>query len=210
MTLTTHPPAPLAAMYDRAARSWQAGIDKLGYPGAYDHLMRAVHPEPAERVIDVGTGSGAFAAAYLRAAAPPRELDLLDPIPAMLREAETRLAGTGPMITSLLGGIGATDVPEGAYDTVLTAHVIEHVTDPGAALTWLARRLRPGGRLYLSASRPHWCTALLRWKWGHAAWRPDRMCAMLARAGLTEVSHIPYRAGPPSRTSAGYTALRAR
>jgi SAM-dependent methyltransferase len=99
-------------------------------------------------------------------------------------------------------------VIEAGYDVVLVAHVIEHLPDTDAALRWILTRLRPGGRLYLSASRPHWCTAILRWKWGHRAFRPEDFVARLSRAGFAEIRHVPYSAGPPSRTSAGYAAVR--
>ena len=205
----TRPSPPLAALYGRAARRWQGGIDKLGYPAAYDDLICAAPPGPAARVIDIGTGSGALAAAYLKAApAPPDQLDLLDPVPAMLREADRRLSGSCGRRRLIEAGIGTALARADSYDAVLAAHVVEHVEDAGAALAWMAGLLRPGGWLYLSASRPHWCTAILRWKWGHQAWPPHQMAGMLAAAGLTRIRVIRYRAGPPSRTSAGYAAQR--
>jgi SAM-dependent methyltransferase len=43
----------------------------------------------------------------------------------------------------------APDLPAGAYDVVLSAHVLEHVPDTGHALDGVRRLLAPGGRLYL-------------------------------------------------------------
>jgi SAM-dependent methyltransferase len=41
------------------------------------------------------------------------------------------------------------DLPDESLDLVLTAHVLEHVPDPDAALSELHRVLRPGGRLLI-------------------------------------------------------------
>lgn len=94
------------------------------------------------------------------------------------------------------------------YDAVLSAHVVEHFPDPAAAIAWLVARLRPGGRLLLAVSRPHWCTMLLRLRWGNASIRPDRVVALLREAGLEDITVLPFAAGSPRRTSYGYTARR--
>lgn len=41
-------------------------------------------------------------------------------------------------------------VPDGSYDTVVCSEVLEHVVAPGAALSEIARVLKPGGRLVLT------------------------------------------------------------
>lgn len=207
----THPPqsptsTPLALAYDRVATGWQRRIDRLGYPGAYGALFAHLPPAPAGRVLDVGAGSGAFSQALLDAEHRPRSLDLLDPSAAMLAEAEARLSPRAPVRT-LRAAVGA-DLSGAPYDTLLCAHVIEHLDDTGAALRWLRAQLRPGGQLYLAASRPHWCTALLRWKWGHRAFAPVRMTSLLTDAGFASVSGFAFPTGPPRRTSHGYRAER--
>lgn len=203
---STRPHSTLAEAYGRAASGWQSTIDRLGYPGAYDSAFAAHPPAHAPRVIDLGTGSGAFAAAYLRAGAPGLlQLDLLDMSAEMLEDARTRLRHAAPVVDTICGGVGDGDLAR-RYDTALAAHVFEHLHDPVAALSWTRAHLRPGGRLYLVASRPHWCTALLRWKWGHKAWRVGQMEAMLAAAGFVDIRAHRFPAGPPSRTSAAYMA----
>lgn len=207
----THPPppaapTPLLMAYDRVAAGWQNGIDRLGYPAAYAALFAHLPPAPAGRVLDVGAGSGAFSQALLEAGHRPQGLDLLDPSAAMLAEAATRLSPRAPVRT-VRAAVGA-DLPGAPYDMLLCAHVIEHLDDTGAALGWLRAQLRPGGQLYLAASRPHWCTALLRWKWGHRAFTPARMTTLLTDAGFTAVSGFAFPAGPPRRTSHGYRAER--
>ena len=205
---TASTPTPLARAYDTAAATWQEAISRLGYPAAYRALLAECPPDLRGHIADVGTGSGAFALALIESTGVPERLTLIDPSRAMLDQAAGRLRRAGAVPEVLCTGIGGTAPQEGSVDTLLCAHVVEHLDDPDAALGWLLSRLRPGGRLYLAASRPHWCTALLRWKWGHRAYRPDRMTGMLYAAGAGHVGCVPFPAGPPARTSMGYIATR--
>ena len=196
----------LRAVYDAAATGWQDGISKLGFLAAYAEVM-AQTPAPVgdAKVLDVGTGTGAFATAWMARHGRPGTLTLTDISPAMLEAAEARL---GPART-VAAPIGA-DMPDlPPQDVVLCAHVIEHLEDPGAALRWLHDRLAPGGTLVMAISKPHWCTALVRWRWGTAAFMPDPAVGMLRAAEFRDVTAHPFSAGPPSRVSQGYVARRA-
>ncbi|MCA9260930.1 MAG: class I SAM-dependent methyltransferase, partial [Planctomycetales bacterium] len=44
-----------------------------------------------------------------------------------------------------------TTLPDGAADTVVSLAVLEHLEEPGAAIIEMARLLKPGGRLILTA-----------------------------------------------------------
>ncbi|MEM1044687.1 MAG: class I SAM-dependent methyltransferase [Pseudomonadota bacterium] len=199
----------LVTLYDRFAPTWHACIARIGYLDAYRHLV-AAHPiRPrgnAMRVLDVGTGSGGLALCFADAMTAPVELDLLDPSAAMLDTAVQTLARSGHRARAIRAEIGTPEVQENRYDVALCAHVIEHCPDPVAALRWIARVMAPDGTLVLSVSKPHWCTALIRWKWGHKAYEPEEVRSMLAAAGFSEIVQVPFKAGPPSRMSCGYRA----
>ena len=93
-----------------------------------------------------------------------------------------------------------------SYDLILCAHVVEHAARPHKDLAVLRSMLAPGGSLLLIVSKPHLCTWLLRWKWGHRAFTPAQVARLLAAAGLAGVDIVPFYSGPPSRTSMGYLA----
>jgi len=204
---TTH--ASVRTLYDRAAVGWQKGLERIGYGEAYATLARKAHAvaplnQPV-RILDAGTGTGALAAAFVQGQAPGCKVDLLDLSPQMLSLAG---AAVGRGSRCIVGGIGSSDVQAAAYDRVLCGHVIEHCPDPQAALDWLHGRLRPGGWALFAISKPHWCTALVRWKYGSSAYEPDMAEQMLSRAGFGDVTRLPHSSGPPSRISCGYLARR--
>ncbi|KNG92418.1 class I SAM-dependent methyltransferase [Pseudaestuariivita atlantica] len=198
----------LTALYDRAASGWQAGLASLGFDAAYATLCTSakVGDKPI-RALDAGCGTGALARAFATRTVRPLTLDLLDPAPAMLDEATARLTDSGtPLGQVWCGLLEDPRVPEGAYSHVLCAHVIEHLDDPDPALRWLRARLARGGQLVLAVSKPHWCTALVRWRWGNRAFRPADVTARLTAAGFLGITTVPFPSGPPSRVSCGYVA----
>lgn len=197
----------LAARYDREAGIWHGMLRRLGYFEAYDDLAAAA-PElrRARSVLDVGCGSGAMALAAWKAGARPARFDLLDASERMLEIAAGHLAAVGAAPRALHMDLAALAVRDERYDAILSAHLIEHLPDAAGALALMRRALAPGGLLILSVSKPHWCTALVRLRWGSRAWREAEVLAMLAEAGFASAVALRYRRGPPSRTSLGYLA----
>lgn len=207
--------ASLAARYDAAAFDWHRKITRLGYPGAYLSLAQAAaarigpaRPGAPLRVLDAGAGTGAFSLAFARTRTEPLALDLLDRSAPMLARAEAHLAEAGLACRLLAGGLGERPLEDGAYDVVLCSHLVEHLPDPATGLAALREALRPGGALLLVVSRPHWCTALLRFVWGHRALADAEVAILLARAGFADPLRHAFPAGPPSRTSRGHVATR--
>ena len=91
-----------------------------------------------EPVLDVGCGDGHFASIAF-----PRPLDAgIDPACATLREARQR--GAYRVLAEALGD--ALPHAEGAFATVISNSVLEHIPDVDPVLVEIARVLRPGGR----------------------------------------------------------------
>lgn len=207
--LRVDPHTRLRTLYDVAASHWQQSLDRLGYPAAYADFMARALPDSLPEggtVLDAGTGTGAFAFAYMTRAGRPGRLDLLDISLPMLEQSRLRLCAHARQIEIVQAPLGTPMLPASSYDTVLCAHVLEYMPDPASGIEWLTERIRPGGRLLLAVSRPHWCTALLRLRWGNASIRPEKVVALLVAAGLEEVTAFTFAVGPPSRTSCGYAA----
>jgi len=108
-------------------------------------LVRRAGSPPPRTVLDVGCGNGAFlaflAAALPGAAATGIELD-------DARAAEARAAHPG---ATVIAGDALREVERltGQFDLITLWDVFEHVPAPGLLLKALARRLAPGGRLFI-------------------------------------------------------------
>jgi SAM-dependent methyltransferase len=111
------------------------------------HLLTAAAIERADRVVDVGCGTGATTRAAGRVAIEGTALGV-DLSTAMLRQAARRAQQEG--LTNVRFDHGDAQVhgfAPGAGDVALSRFGVMFFTDPAAAFANIARGLRPGGRL---------------------------------------------------------------
>jgi len=201
----------LNKLYARFAGKWHKSVLRLGYMNAYESLIRVYKEkggDATDHTLDVGTGTGVLAMTYVKSFPEVKQLLLLDASSEMLQEASTNLSHASCNIELINGLLGTPHIQPSSIDTLLCAHVIEHTPDPLDSLKWFYHVLQTNGTLLLSASKPHWCTSLVRWRWGHKAFRPQDVYDMLNEAGFTDVEIIPYSSGPPSRMSCGFYAKK--
>jgi demethylmenaquinone methyltransferase/2-methoxy-6-polyprenyl-1,4-benzoquinol methylase len=130
--------ASLGPTYDRYASLLSYGQD----PRWRRFLVSRVEAGPADRVLDVATGTGAVAAELVRQKGC--SVVGLDQSPDMLAEARRRLNGH----VELFEGT-ANDLPfaDGEFDALTFTYLLRYVDDPPATLRELARVVRPGGTI---------------------------------------------------------------
>jgi SAM-dependent methyltransferase len=131
----------------------------------YDRLgLRA-----GDRLLDLGCGGGRHAFEALRRGARVVALDrdqdelfeALTIIAAMEELGETAAPASG---AAARGDALALPFPDGSFDRVIAAEVMEHIPADTAALAELVRVLRPGGSIAITVPR----------------WLPERICWALS------------------------------
>ena len=170
--------------------------------------------DAGDRVLDLGCGAGRHAFAAVERGAHVTAVDADDTeikgVAAMFEAlADTRPgpqtgAGTGE---ALVGDALALPFPDGAFDRVIAAEVLEHIPADTQALAELVRVLRPGGTIAVTI--PRWGPELLNWalsdeyhtvEGGHVRiYRRGALEARMRAAGLRIVGshhahalHSPY------------------
>jgi ubiquinone/menaquinone biosynthesis C-methylase UbiE len=186
--------AELAAMYDDAARAWTTKLSHGGYAQAYVDLFarlpvseRLDYLQDGGRVLDCGIGSGALSLALTEAVGTQLRLDGVDIAPRMLREASEALRQAGVQ-AQMHHHDARDDLPfaDATFDLVMSAHLLEHLADPRAALGEMARVLRPGAPLVAVVTGRGVRDNLLRLKWRYSSIRPARLARWIEEAELTE------------------------
>ena len=122
----------------------------------YDRLgVRA-----GDRLLDLGCGAGRHAFEAMRRGAAVVALDsdtaevkdVVTLIDKLLEDDEATRA-SGGLGSALAGDALALPFPDGAFDRVIAAEVLEHIPPDRAAMAELARVLRPGGTIAVTVPR---------------------------------------------------------
>jgi 2-polyprenyl-3-methyl-5-hydroxy-6-metoxy-1,4-benzoquinol methylase len=120
-----------------------------GFLAAFDDLVAIV---PARSALDVGCGEGHLS---VRLAARGLTVRACDPDPAVVSQANQRLAAAGQPQVGFVAGIADLAASQTAADLVVCCEVLEHIPGPEAALEHLISLSR--GHLLLSVPRePIW------------------------------------------------------
>jgi len=143
------------AYHETLASGWTQRYAGGGFKRRADFFVEAVLPKAAIAGdwIDVGCGSGFFSRILAEQGA--RVLGL-DGSAGMIEAARAAPAPGGAEAPRYdvntvedLGGV------QGAFDGAICLSVIEYLDDPRAAIAAIARLVKPGGRLALSAPNRH-------------------------------------------------------
>lgn len=105
---------------------------------------------PAESFLDAGCGDGRYLAALAGLGDPPRRIAGTDISERILETARRTAARAGLEPELVAANLERLPFPDGSFDLVLCAQVIEHLLDPAQGVAELARVLRPGGSLVIS------------------------------------------------------------
>ncbi|MFD4605423.1 class I SAM-dependent methyltransferase [Streptomyces sp. NPDC058464] len=158
-------------------------------PRAYTRLARLSGARPADRVLDVGCGTGYLTRRMAKAVGPTGSVLGIDPSAEVVGYARDR---TRESHCSYETGVAeALTAPDGSFDVVVTSLAVHHLPEDlrPVALREMCRVLRPGGRLLVADFRPP-RTRLVRHligaSVGHvmAEYRVDLLDRLVADAGF--------------------------
>jgi SAM-dependent methyltransferase len=135
--------------WEANAAWWQDGFTE-GADAEYEEQILPLaeeHLAGARRVLDVGTGEGQLAR---RAVGLGASAVGIDPTPSQVRVAGER--GGGPAYARA----SAVQLPfaDASFDAVVACLVFEHLVDPVAPISEVARVLQPGGRFLFFLNHP--------------------------------------------------------
>lgn len=135
-------------------------------------LRETLRPEPGERVLEIGPGTGYYSLDLAEWLGPDGALEIFDLQQEMLDHTMRRVGERGlTNVTSTRGD--ATALPHGddSVDAVVLTAVLGEIPDQAAALSEIARVLRPGGRLVVGelVGDPHYTSPAALRRRGEAA-----------------------------------------
>ena len=144
----------IAPWYDFLNHLLSLNIDRVWRA----RTTRLVPPDTDGPILDLCTGTGDLALAYVRAAGGQVPITGADFCPEMLDRARTKAAraGAAGRVTFVEADAQALPFPSGRFQLVTVAFGLRNVADTDRGLAEMVRVVRPGGRVaILEFSRPH-------------------------------------------------------
>lgn len=124
----------------------------------YHRLLLRQLPDGRRRVLDVGCGSGAFAAELAERC---EQVDAIDRSAVMIDEATRRVPGN---VRCVLGDVLTDPLPSPGYDAIVSISALHHMP-LARALSTLAEGLAPGGVLAVVHCPGRTCATSCRSRW---------------------------------------------
>ena len=115
-----------------------------------ERLCQVLAPQPGERILELGPGTGLFSVPVAQRLLPGGTLDVFDVQQVML-DHTLRVAAERNVdnIVATRGDARCLPYPEGTFDAAFMMTVLGEIPDQEAALGELQRVLKPGGRLVI-------------------------------------------------------------
>ncbi len=138
-------PDEVAGMFDEVAEHYDRTNAVLSGGNAYLWrwaTVRAVAPQPGERILDLAAGTGTSSAALARSGA---EVTAVDFSSGMIAQGRRRHSG----INFINADIQKLPFGDNEFDAVTISFGLRNVEDPKVALAEMYRVLKPGGRLVI-------------------------------------------------------------
>jgi SAM-dependent methyltransferase len=133
-------------VWDRMSQVYRREIDRRFVP-VVDQVLARAELQPGERVLDLGTGTGAVAEKAALAVGVDGHVLAVDPSPEMLALAGRRADQASVRFRLAKGSGESMPVADGSFDVILASLSLMFVIDRAAAAREMARVLRSGGRL---------------------------------------------------------------
>jgi SAM-dependent methyltransferase len=135
-------------------------------------LREILEPQPGERILEIGPGTGYYTLPLAAWIEPDGRLDILDVQQAMLDNTTRRAHERGlKSITPTCAEARHLPYPDSTFDAVVLVTVLGEIPDQDAAWREMARVLKPAGRIVNGElfGDPHWVSPQSAERGGAAA-----------------------------------------
>ncbi len=139
-----------ASSYDTVSEQFEVFTQMLSLPFV-ERMTRLAKLQPADRILDIGTGTGIVAFNAARAVPKGRvvAVDLSEGMLANARTKARRLVSATPIEFRRMDA-ESLELEDQSFDTVLSLFALLHFPNPSQALAEMFRMLRPGGCLVVA------------------------------------------------------------
>jgi ubiquinone/menaquinone biosynthesis C-methylase UbiE len=135
-------------------RWFETGLGKYVAHYEKELVLELALPKPEEKILDVGIGTGYFAADYLKYKVDITGIDISE---KMLDVARSR-----GLTNVFIGDAAFLDFPDETFDLVMSITALEFLPEPEKAISEMVRVCRKGGRVVVGTLGSGSCWAFRR------------------------------------------------
>lgn len=191
----------LRQTYNQAAAWWHQHLKLLGYRHAYRKLWQSLktnnlfHRTDHLAICDCGIGTAAFSLAFAQTIDPFVQIMGVDIASEMLNTAHQLLSHMQISHQLCQSDVNTLPFSDCCFDGVISAHMLEHLSDPIQGLREMSRVLYPGSPLILVVTQSGTLGRLIQWHWGNRCFNQDELSVLMQEAGLSNLQFVSFPLG---------------